>query len=278
MLRTLLLLWAGLLAGIAGPCLAQAPIRIAIILDDIGYNRDRGERALQLPPQVSFAVIPFTPYSRHLAQQGHQQGRDILLHLPLASSDPQRRLDEGGITRGQDEPEIRRRVQAAMRAVPHIVGLNNHMGSQITTDPLIMGWIMDEVRKTPLFFVDSFTNPQSVAQRTALDYRIAALRRDVFLDNSTDPVEIDQAFQRLLNKARQQGHAIAIGHPHHNTLAYLESVLPNLTQQGVELVPVSALVRQLGQPSPRPAARLQALARRILTLPSPTASFLDFTD
>lgn len=277
MIRLLQLILAGLLLS-TQPCHSQlaTPARIAIILDDIGYNRSSGERAVKLPAEVSLAVIPFTPHSRALAQQAHQNGHDVLLHLPMESTDPGRRLDDGGITLAQDEKEIRRRVQAAIGAVPHAVGLNNHMGSQITIDPVIMGWVMDEVRKTPLFFVDSMTNSHSVARSTARDYRIPAIRRDVFLDNDTDTASIDKAFKRLLEKARQTGYAVAIGHPHRTTLAYLEKTLPTLKEQGIELVAVSNLASRYGQPVDQPI-RLQDLARWILAMPSPPASHLSFT-
>lgn len=277
--RRLAGLLAGLLVIIALPCQAQSPVsgRIAVILDDIGYNRHSGERALKLPPQVTLAIIPFTPHSRILARQAHSQGREILLHLPMESTDPNRRLDEGGITLAQDEPEIRRRVQAAISAVPHAIGLNNHMGSQITIDPVIMGWIMDEVRKTPLFFLDSFTNAQSVARRTAHHYRIPALRRDVFLDNSTDLASIDLAFQHLLARARKKGYAVAIGHPHRTTLEYLEKILPTLKDQGIELVAVSELTSRYGRPVDKPI-RLQDLTRWILALPSPATTHMSFAN
>jgi uncharacterized protein len=276
--RIITLILTGLLS-LTQPCQAQppAPARIAIILDDIGYNRHNGERALRLPAAVTLAVIPFTPHARALAQQGHAQGRDILLHLPMASTDPERRLDDGGITRNHNEAEIRQRVQAAIAAVPHAVGLNNHMGSQITTDPDIMRWIMDEVRRTPLFFVDSMTNARSVARSTALDYRIPALRRDVFLDNSTDPAAIDRAFERLLEKARQQGYAVAIGHPHGTTLTYLEQMLPKLREMNIELVAVSELATRHGRPLDKPI-RLQDLTRWILALPTPAATHLNFSN
>lgn len=276
--RIAILMLAGLLA-LTQPCQARSstPARIAIILDDIGYNRHNGERALRLPVAVTLAVIPFTPHSRTLARQGHAQGRDILLHLPMASADPDRRLDTGGITARQNEHEVRRRVQAAIAAVPHAVGLNNHMGSQITADPSIMGWIMDEVRRTPLFFIDSMTHVDSVARSTAQDYRIPALRRDVFLDNSTDTTSIDRAFQRLLEKARQQGYAVAIGHPHPATLAYLEQTLPKLRDLNVELVAVSELAARHGHPDDKPM-RLQDLTRWILALPTPAATHLDFSN
>ena len=273
--RTVALMLAGWLAL---PCQAEpAPARIAIILDDIGYNRHSGERALQLPTAVTLAFIPFTPHARDLAQQAHAQGRDVLLHLPMESSDPDRRLDDGGITLAQDETEIRQRVQAAIAAVPFAVGLNNHMGSQITIDPVIMGWVMDEVRKKPLFFIDSMTNAQSVARHTALDYRIPALRRDVFLDNDTSTAAIAKAFDGLLDKARQQGYAVAIGHPHGTTLRFLEQALPSLRDRNIELVAVSALATRHGQPVDKPI-RLQDLSRWILALPSPAATHLNFAN
>ena len=251
--------------------------RIAIILDDIGYNRTTGERALQLPAEVSIAVIPFTPYGHSLAKEAHAQGRNILLHMPMESTDPSRRLDAGGLTLAQTETEIRQRVSAAIADQPYAIGMNNHMGSQITIDPVIMGWVMSEVKQTSLFFIDSMTNPQSVAGQTAHDYAIPSIRRDVFLDNRTDPDSIDKAFNRLITLAKRNGHAVAIGHPHGTTLTYLQEKLPQLSQLGVELVTISALTSQYGKPVDQPI-RLEDLTRWIIAMPSPSASRLNFAN
>ncbi len=272
----LLALLAGLW-GILPPCQAQTPSpRIAIILDDIGYNRSTGERALALPNQVSLAVIPFTPYSHKLASQAQLQGRDVLVHMPMESTDPERRLDQGGITLAQDEAEIRQRVNQAIASLPQAIGMNNHMGSQITIDPVIMGWVMGEVRKTPLFFIDSMTNQKSVAGQTARDYKIPSIRRDVFLDNRTDPDAIDKAFNRLIDIAKRQGHAVGIGHPHGTTLAYLEEKLPQLAQMGIELVPVSMLTAAYGRPVDQPI-RLEELTRWIIAMPTPAATSINYS-
>lgn len=272
-------IWSALLLllCLAAPVQAQDhPVRIAILLDDLGYNRTTGERALQLPGAVSVAIIPFTPHARALAQSASEQGRDVLIHMPMESTDPLRRLDQGGISLAQDEKEIRQRVNAALRAVPNAIGMNNHMGSQITIDPVIMGWVMDEVKDTPLFYIDSMTNPASVARQTAHRYKIPSIRRDVFLDNRTDPAAIDRQFQRLLAIARQKGYAVAIGHPHKATLRYLEQALPRLDEQGVELVAISTLTARHGQPVDQPI-RLQDLMRWIIAMPAPDASHLSFT-
>lgn len=254
----------------------DTPVRIAILLDDLGYNRATGERALQLPSAVSVAIIPFTPHARALAQTASRQGRDVLIHMPMESTDPLHRLDQGGIRRTQNETEVRQRIKAALRAVPNAIGMNNHMGSQITIDPVIMGWVMDEVKNTPLFYIDSVTNPATVAEQTAHRYRIPAIRRDVFLDNRPDPDTIDRQFQRLLRIARQKGYAVAIGHPHDATLRYLEETLPTLLQQGIELVAISDLTARYGQPVDQPI-RLQDLMRWIIAMPAPAASHLNFT-
>lgn len=255
---------------------SAASARIAIILDDIGYNRSRGEQALQLPPAVTFSVIPFTPHSKTLAQKAHAQQRDVLLHLPMESADSDRRLDEGGLTQQQPEAEIRSRVNAAIAAVPHAVGLNNHMGSGLTTDPQRMGWVMEEVRRTPLFFIDSMTSAESVAGSTARRLQIPSIRRDVFLDNQPDASAIDTAFRLLLQKARQDGYAVAIGHPHAATLHYLEQALPRLAAEGIELVPVSHLAHQYGR-ALDPPGRWQDLMRLIIAMPAPSSTRLDFS-
>jgi hypothetical protein len=269
-----------LLLCFALPAQAQQqdkPVRIAILLDDLGYNRSNGERALQLPGAVSVAIIPFTPHARALAQTASRQGRDVLIHMPMESTDPLRRLDQGGISLAQDETEVRQRVNAALRAVPNAIGMNNHMGSQITIDPVIMGWVMDEVKNTPLFYIDSVTNAATVAEQTAHRYHIPSIRRDVFLDNRTDPDAIDRQFQRLLGIARKKGYAVAIGHPHGATLRYLEQTLPTLQQQGIELVAISDLTARFGQPVDQPI-RLQDLMRLIIAMPAPAASHLNFTN
>ena len=275
--------WAAVLvccAAAVAPGVSRAAAtptaRIAIILDDIGYNRSRGEQALQLPPEVTFSVIPFTPHSKALAQKAHAQQREVLLPLPMESADHDRRLDDGGLTGQQPEAEIRARVNAAIAAVPHAIGLNNHMGSGLTTDSRRMGWVMEEVRRTPLFFIDSMTSAESVAGSTARRLQIPSIRRDIFLDNQPDAAAIDSAFRLLLQKARRDGYAVAIGHPHTATLRYLAQTLPRLAAQGVELVPVSHLARQYGR-ALDPPGQWQDLLQLIIAMPAPTSSRLDFS-
>lgn len=256
---------------------AQDLPKIAIILDDLGYNRHAGEQALQLPGKLTYAIIPFTPYSQTLAQAAHDSNREVILHLPMQSSDPNRRLDEGGLSSELSEDEVRSRVKKALDSVPHIAGLNNHMGSQVTTDVQMMHWLMQEVQDRPLYFIDSMTNPHSVANRSAQHYRIPSLKRDIFLDNVQSEAAIDRMFQSLVRVAHRRGHAIAIGHPYPATLEYLQKALPRLNAMGVQLVDASELVMFHGRPVDQPVD-LQEIMEMIVAMPAPESHRLNFSD
>lgn len=275
---------AMLLPTLSGGATSQSPSqfreerpKIAIILDDLGYNRPAGEQALQLPGNITYAIIPFTPHSIPLAEAAYNRNREVILHMPMESSDPARRLDNGGLTSDLDEQQVKARVQEALNAVPHIVGLNNHMGSNVTADVNIMHWLMQEVQDRPLFFIDSMTNPHSVANSSALHYQIPSLKRDIFLDNVQSEAAIDRMFQSLVRIAHKRGHAIAIGHPYPATLEYLAATLPRLDEMGVELVDASELVMFYGQPVDQPID-LKEIMDVIVAMPAPESQRLNFSN
>jgi polysaccharide deacetylase 2 family uncharacterized protein YibQ len=163
-----------------------------------------------------------------------------MLHLPMENLTAAR-LGPGALIRGQDRAELLRVLQLAIADIPHVAGINNHMGSLLTQDEVPMSWLMAELFRRNLYFVDSMTTPLSVAHRMARRANLLEARRDVFLDHDLDVGAIDRAFREMVRIARQHGTAIAIGHPHSQTLAYLEQVLPRLAGAGITLLPASAV-------------------------------------
>jgi polysaccharide deacetylase 2 family uncharacterized protein YibQ len=154
-----------------------------------------------------------------------------------------RPLDQGAVTLDMSEREFLTTVQTNLALLPHAVGINNHMGSLLTRHPGHMFWLMREIlRRQPMFFVDSRTTVATVARQVAVENGVRSADRNVFLDNELDEGEIAFQFRRLLQLARKQGSALAIGHPHPQTLALLEREIPGLGQRGVQLVSVSDLI------------------------------------
>lgn len=251
--RSLLLLFC--LATLAAPsfAVAQTP-EIAIIIDDVGNNHAEGLQAVDLPGPVACAFLPDTPFAADLARDAYTRGKEVMLHLPLESVDD-RPLGPGGITLDDTEREFRKTVESDLKAIPHVMGVNNHMGSLMTRHPGAMGWLMSELRRHPqLFFVDSFTTAKSVALEAADEHALPSIRRDVFLDDVRRPGAIRDQLARLIDIARARGYALAIGHPYPETLAVLQEDLPAFAAMGIKLVPVQRLIqrreagRQVNQP------------------------------
>ncbi|MDT8427890.1 MAG: divergent polysaccharide deacetylase family protein [Pseudomonadales bacterium] len=232
------------------PNQAQNPPQIVLILDDIGNNLELGQRAVQLPGQLTYAVLPHTPHGRTLANLAQAAGKEVMLHMPmsnLARQDP----GPGQLDSLQDPATFSATLLAALESIPHVRGLNNHTGSALTTDRQAMDQVMTLLQQRGLYFVDSLTTASSIAATTATAHGVPNLTRNVFLDNDPTAESIAFQFQRLLQIARAEGHAIGIGHPYPETLAYLETALPDLAATGVELITASNLLRQqAGQLNP----------------------------
>lgn len=229
------------------PGSARTP-RIAIIIDDLGDQRDLGERSVALPGPVAMSILPHTPFGSRLARSAHANGKEVLLHLPL-EADRDLHPGPGVLNLDMNRQLFDLTLRMNLAALPHIDGVNNHMGSRMTRQSQPMHWLMTGLAKHDLFFVDSVTTGASVAYRVASEHGLPVARRNVFLDHDRNPAEIAYQFRRLVTLARRQGFAVGIGHPHPETLELLERELPRLNDLGLELVPVSQLLWQVGEPA-----------------------------
>jgi polysaccharide deacetylase 2 family uncharacterized protein YibQ len=223
---------------------ADSPPVIAIIIDDVGNHLDQGEAALELPGPVTLSFLPHTPHARDLAKRAHARGKEIMLHLPMDSY-AGNRLGPGALTLHMTRIEFLRTLHGSLDAVPHVVGLNNHMGSLLTRHPGAMGWLMEGVKAYgDLYFIDSRTTTETVAEGVAQEYAVPVTRRNVFLDNDRSPRVIRNQFRQLLDQARREGAAIGIGHPYPETIAVLKRELGKLEASGsVRLIPASQLIQ-----------------------------------
>ncbi|MGI9265033.1 MAG: divergent polysaccharide deacetylase family protein [Gammaproteobacteria bacterium] len=218
---------------------------IGLIMDDMGNHRDGGRRVAGLPGPIACSILPHTPYATELARLCHDMGKVVMLHVPMQ---PQARGVTGGpglLHEEMGREQFLSALHSGLGSVPHVRGINNHMGSHLTRHLAYMQWVMDDIMtQGQLFFVDSYTSVSSVALKVALRNGIPAIGRDVFLDNDPNPASIRVQFERLIATARRDGYALGIGHPYKTTLALLELELPRLAADGIMLVSVEDLIRR----------------------------------
>jgi len=214
---------------------------VAIIIDDIGYSRSQGLAAINISGDLTYAIIPHSPYAKFLATFANQQRKEVILHAPM-SNIHNHSMGKSGLTEAMGEADFDSTLLDAMASVPHIRGVNNHMGSLLTQTQRPMDWTMKTLKANGLFFIDSRTTAASVAWETAQRYDIASLERDVFLDHERDSLFIEEQFERFITIAKRNGYAIAIAHPYPETIQYLIDNLHRLQAHGIRLVPASELV------------------------------------
>jgi len=216
--------------------------RVSIIIDDLGNNARLAHRVIALPGPITCAFLPQLPGIAKLAEAAHRSGKQVMLHLPMESM-AQNPLGPGGLTMAMDKGMFMAELQRGIASVPHVVGINNHMGSLLTQHPGHMSWLMEGLRQSDLFFLDSRTTTRTVALRIAREQGVPVAKRDVFLDHDRDEKSIRHAFKRLAKRAKTYGSAVGIGHPYPTTLRLLREILPELEQRyGVRLVPVTQQV------------------------------------
>lgn len=216
--------------------------KLAIVIDDIGYRNKDDDHIYAMPSAISVAIIPAAPYARARNVLAKQQGRDILIHMPMQPLGGQK-IETGGLKLGLTEEEVNARVNTAYSIVSHAIGMNNHMGSAATADSTLMTHLMKSLKQKQLFFLDSRTNGRSVAGKIAKQFGIRALDRHIFLDDSDALADVQRQFQSAVRYAQKHGVAIVIGHPRKNTIAVLQAGLKNLPKD-VELVGIGSLWQQ----------------------------------
>tara|TARA_B110000977_G_C10999463_1_gene463229 strand:- start:122 stop:874 length:753 start_codon:yes stop_codon:yes gene_type:complete len=240
-------IWLLLIPFIATPHLVKADEfqpSMVIIIDDLGYNLANGLGAVNLPGPITLAVMPHTPHGALLARKGAAKDKQIMLHVPMQNH-AGLRLGPGGLTLDMDEDEFKQVLRGDLASVPYAAGLNNHMGSALTEQPLPMQWTMDVANEFGLFFVDSLTSAYSIAWQQAVGQAVPALTRDVFLDNDTGIDALEKQFQQAMDIAKKHGSAVLIGHPYPTTVAFLNKSLGRLDEAGIRLVSASALIHNL---------------------------------
>jgi polysaccharide deacetylase 2 family uncharacterized protein YibQ len=220
--------------------------RVAIIIDDLGYNRKTAEKFLELDAVLTFSVLPYSPFTKKIAKAANDKGMDVMLHLPMEPIEyPAIHPGPGVLLMSMTADELIRQLNQDLDAVPEIKGVSSHMGSKMTTESDQMYQIFSVLKKRGLFFIDSRSTARTVGRASARLFKIPFAERDVFIDHKPNADFIRRQLKTLVRIAQKRGQAVGIAHPSKTTLKILRQELPELQKQ-VELVPVSQLVKIIG--------------------------------
>ncbi|TBL81875.1 divergent polysaccharide deacetylase family protein [Paenibacillus thalictri] len=228
------------------PAPQAAKKQIAIVIDDFGNDMLGTQEMMDLPIPFTAAVMPFLPTTKRDAEWAHRTGREVILHLPMEPMKGKKSwLGPKAITADLSDEEIRKRVMEALDDVPHVIGINNHMGSKITANERIMRIVLGICKERGLFFLDSRTTPKTVIPKISAELGVKTAGNDLFFDDQYTRSHISKQTRLLAKLIEKNDATIAIGHvgpPGRHTSAALKEAAPQLSQTA-DFVFVSKLVR-----------------------------------
>jgi uncharacterized protein len=217
--------------------------KIAIVIDDIGNDYDLALSFMDVGLPLTLSILPSSLYGKAIAEMAREKGFEVILHLPMEPKNyPDVNPGTEALLTKMDENEIRTIIDDDIKKVPGVLGVNNHMGSYFTERTDKMTYVLRELKKRNLFFLDSRTTADSVGFKLAEEMRLPSAKKDVFLDNDLSSKAVKYQMERLIGRARYSGEAVGIGHPHKITLEVLKDYAGALKTK-YKLVSVSDLMK-----------------------------------
>jgi polysaccharide deacetylase 2 family uncharacterized protein YibQ len=210
---------------------------VAIVMDDLGVNKKSILPLLEMNNALTLSILPHERYSKWIAEEAHSRGFEVIAHIPMEAKEGNK-LGKGGLYTWMSEYAVREMFKYNLAALPHIKGISNHMGSLFTQDEYAMGVLVGVLKEQRLYFLDSVTASGSAGYSVAQANGLKSFKRDIFLDNGDNPVYIEAQWHKLVERAREKGYAVGIGHPRKNTIEFLGNILK---KNEVKVVPLSKI-------------------------------------
>ena len=217
--------------------------KIGIIIDDFGYRNDEvSDGFLELDAYLTYAIIPGHEYSTSFGEKAIKAGYEVIVHMPMENTGKTYGEEAFVLTTEMDNETIQRRINTAFNQIPTAIGMNNHQGSSASADQRVMSSVARIMKERNLFFIDSRTTVETIAETTMEVFGVPTARRNVFLDNDDDEEKITEQFMKLVKKSEELGSAIGIGHVKPKTLKVLKKHIPELQKKGFKFEFVSKML------------------------------------
>jgi len=217
--------------------------QMAIVIDDFGYSGEPIDAFAAIHRPMTFAVLPYRPFSNEAAARGLSSGQQIILHLPMEPLDQTEQSEKLTITVMMKDNEIQEMTRKAIQTIPGLIGVNNHQGSRATADQRVMKAVCSELKSNNLFFFDSRTNGQSVGAEIARQVGIRTGENQLFIDNTDTVSAIKAKLHTAQEMAISHGSVLVIGHARMNTARAISEMISELEGKGIKLVFVSQMVK-----------------------------------
>ena len=210
--------------------------RLAIIIDDVGTSSQvNAIKSLNIP--LTMAFLPPSKARPNTPKLASHE-KLYMVHLPMEAQNWS--AEEPNTLRIHDtQKRVSARIAEIKKLFPKVSYINNHTGSKFTSNEVAMNRLIFALNANKIHFIDSRTTAETKAPKVMKNFGFKYVSRDVFLDHHMDKKYVLGQIKQAIKVAKSHGTAIAIGHPHKNTLQALYESKKLL--QDVELVYINRL-------------------------------------
>ncbi|MCI7447755.1 divergent polysaccharide deacetylase family protein [Campylobacter sp.] len=211
--------------------------KLAIIMDDISTNAQASELK-----KLSIKVTPsiFPPEKQHpKTAELAKEFSVYMVHLPLQALNYTNEK-ANTLRTGDSKEKISQRIKDIKNDFKGVKYINNHTGSGFTSDFKSTLVLLDELKNSEIYFIDSLTTNKSTVLDASKKLGLKYAYRDVFLDNEQNVSKILKMINNAVAVAKKDGVAIAICHPYKSTFEALK-IAQKDAFKGVEVVYVDKI-------------------------------------
>lgn len=192
--------------------------KLAIIMDDVSV-KSQVDSIKKLGLNITMSFLPPSKSRPNSAKLAENE-KFYMVHLPMeAQSFSAEEPNTLRVSSSQDE--IFQRVKKIKELFPKVRYINNHTGSKYTQSETAMNRLVSALNKNNISFLDSRTTGKTKVPKVMKNFGMKYVARDVFLDHHMDKPYIKKQIRKAIKIAKSEGLAIAIGHPHKNTILAL---------------------------------------------------------
>ena len=224
------------------------PARLAIVLFGFGENPATADSFFKLEVPFGVALPPGLKASREIFRTAHARSREVVLHLPLEPINyPQVNPGPGTLLVTMKPGRVSGDVSRYLDQAEPISAVANHMGSLATQDMTLMRAVFHELRRGDVPFLHVTPAAGAVCKSLAADMGVTYVEPDAVIDHEArrgDAKALDRRWKEVLLRTRERGRMIVWIRASRLTKLWLEGALSSQRLDGVNVVPLSALIRK----------------------------------
>lgn len=224
---------------------AKGKPRVAILLTNVGMNRNASEQAQALPASISLSISPYAANASSWAKALRSVGHEIMLDWPMETASYP--AEDPGLYAllGSDTPEqTEKKLSQTLAQAEGVIGLYAPANEKLSDHAEVLKPALQQLSARGQLVVYGHKDDKTPLTQALSTVPLPVLRADVVLDRERSAEAINAQLESLMAVAAQQGHALGVAQASPLMLKQLKEWIPTLAQKGMVLVPVSALARE----------------------------------